>query len=398
MPKPDVLLYDDVHRWTYSRAVSAESALIENSKEAEHILFQYRQQLRQSQRFYLDDDFVKKSTEASMDFDQVKKWANIARLPYRKMWIEFDGRAKIATCRDLGTLLHQCDPQEACLRIGMLCETLDEETGVWAMTEFYDLGDDDPNFPEPVAVGGNSYFFAPEGPSYKVLHPGPPWESKEGSWYGFGNEDHIKKLAHISLGFRLPDESLTVHPEFENRLTFMLSQMKREILRQHTIRTPRSEHPNLAIEVSNQTRIELEENAGNMRWLITILAMMNQVPTIKHYFPANGHRIKRGKSVPYLDHNVITLKLPKENYLAIINRRLNKAAADRRKNRAHLVRGHFRTMEHGKGIQCRHAPTLVENGVGYCLRCEQKIRWIAEAQRGDASLGWVNHDYVVEAN
>lgn len=395
MSKDSGLLYDDVNAWTHLPVDKVVPGLDRDNKVGKQTLMRYRTDLRQSQRFYLSNDFLEKMMEVSADFEQVKRWTNIARLPYTKMWIEFDCQYKTEISRRRNTLIHPEDhPDNTFARMGLLLETLDQETGVWAMTGFMaEKGKDAEIFPT-----GMTFFFAPEGPSHICLRPGPPWDRGQGLWHGHPAEMQIMRYAHIGLGVT-GENGLAAHPEFDNRLTLANAPLMAEMIYQSAI-SSKSElsRRQMAEKFGHALRTELFEHAGIVRQVITVLAMMNQVPTVKHYFPAGGHRLRHRKSIPFLDHNVITLQLPKTKAIPYIVKTLNKESDDRRRNRAHMVRGHFRTIEYGKSSRCKHAPTMVENGVGICLRCEQMIRWIPEKQRGDASLGWVVHDYLVEAS
>lgn len=408
MPKPDALLYDDVHKWTFNQP---KDTLVfpyrRNTPDAERQLRDYRVLLRQAERFYLDDDFVSKSLEVSRDFNKVKTWVNLARLPYGVTWIEFDCRTKVTASRVAGTLAYDASIDDVPKRMGFLLQTIDENTGVWALTIFSssegageEVESQFPVFPHLL-----TFFLAPEGPSIIAVQPPKPWKHpfSEGMFGGFADKLGFdpQHLAHHMLGCgnKLEDGTVTAfHPEFENRLTMAHEPLHSIALKDAATRGGRNSEK-LGRFMSRMMRDTLDEERGIIRWLIAILGMMNAVPTIKHYFPAQpGHMWMRGRDVPFMAHNVVTLKLPKQNYIAYIHRKLRQESDERRRNRAHRVRGYFRTIEYGNAIRCKHAPTMVENGIGICLKCEQMIRWIPDGVRGDASLGWVNHDYLVEAS
>jgi hypothetical protein len=111
------------------------------------------------------------------------------------------------------------------------------------------------------------------------------------------------------------------------------------------------------------------DQGGMMRYLLGLLATINELPVeFKHVTTSKGFMAK-GNYRRFLDHSVITLKVPQTRYMALAR----KAVIAMRK-RAHQVRGHWRE-------DWRHPG--------------QKI-WIKEHQRGDASLGFVLHDYDVQ--
>lgn len=411
MPKPEVLLYDDVHRWSFGKPGDAftGTTLGGNSKEGEKIMRDYRVKLRQATRFYIGDDFLNLALDMSRDMEQIKKWVNLARLPYDHVWIEFDCREKVKNSERAGKLNLAPSLETVPQRMGWLLQTINQDTGAWAMTLFSALDEASPR------VHPMSYFLAPEGPSLDVMRPPPPWDvDGKGPWGGAPNLSDLEGIAHMAVAEdALAFASLTgaardgqtiklgMVPEFVNRIQMTQEPLWMAQFRDSAKRVHSPENYNRLYETMRQSASNaLMEESGVVRVAISILAMMNAAPNVKHYYaPAVGHRMKRGKFVPYMDHNEIVLSLPKTKPIPILIRALDKASAERRKNRAHMVRGHFRVVQHGKmALRCKHEPTLIENGEGYCLRCEQKIKWVAAHQRGDASVGWVNHDYLVEAS
>jgi hypothetical protein len=115
----------------------------------------------------------------------------------------------------------------------------------------------------------------------------------------------------------------------------------------------------------------IQEWMGVMRRIWALLANINDIP-LTHKATA----VSRGFMAPhhggyhkFLDHTVITLNVPERKDLAVIARKI--VAMSRR--RAHQVRGHWRKN----------------------WRKPDNRMWIREHQRGDASLGFVTHDYAV---
>lgn len=406
MPRPEIPLYDDVNRWTFNQPKDIRPEFsMPNTKEGEQALRRYRIQLRRAERFYFEDDFMEKVLELSSDFKKIKNWANLARLPYDAMWIEFDCHKKVQWSRDQNTLRDMnVNWDEVPRRAGYLLETIDKETGAWACTPFFDRTQGQADIVPDVV----SYFFAPEGPSHMVMNPPKPWDSTEFSSHGDDFRERMNAYAHIGLGITVSEKdknTIVRVPEFENRIQYANEPLFHLALQKraktfHGMPDKMDRVEKLGHAVGKVVRMALQEDAGVFRWIIAALALMNAAPVVKHYFgPATGHRMKRGKDIPFMGHNLITLKLPKTKPLRYLTTLLNRASADRRKNRAHMVRGHFRQIEAGVLLpfKCKHEPTSVTHGVGYCLRCERQIKWIAPHQRGDAGVGWVNHDYVVEA-
>jgi hypothetical protein len=111
-------------------------------------------------------------------------------------------------------------------------------------------------------------------------------------------------------------------------------------------------------------------SGAELRKALTLLSAINDVPTgVKHVELAHGF-FAQGRYRKFLDHHIVTITLPK-------GRDPQKVARDviaKARRRAHQVRGHWRRDWRHEGLRI----------------------WVHEHQRGDASLGFVTHDYRVE--
>jgi hypothetical protein len=118
-----------------------------------------------------------------------------------------------------------------------------------------------------------------------------------------------------------------------------------------------------------------------------ILSTINDLPVvIEHVEPSRGY-MARGNYKKFLKHSVVHLTVPETRWRKLIT----KAAAIVRR-RAHQVRGHWRNdWQRPLSVNCEH----VFNSQMVCERCRGRKLWIHEHQRGDASLGFVIHDYEV---
>jgi hypothetical protein len=131
---------------------------------------------------------------------------------------------------------------------------------------------------------------------------------------------------------------------------------------------------NLALDLATELKSEFNifhEVAGDLRYLWALLATINDLPVTFTDVRASKGYVARGRYRKFSDHRVINLKVPAARYRRIAARAI---AVSRR--RAHEVRGHWRR-------DYRH---------------EGQRLWIREHTRGDASLGWVRHDYTVTRN
>lgn len=138
----------------------------------------------------------------------------------------------------------------------------------------------------------------------------------------------------------------------------------------------------------------LNETTGNCRYLWALLAAINDVPTgIREVTAAHGYVSPFGKFRKFSDHKVVSLMIPKGRDPRKVARAV--VAASRR--RRHPVRGYFRMYQ--KGDPCAihdFRPDLNDSGKLSCHVCGSYKRWIADHERGDASLGYVTHSYDVK--
>jgi hypothetical protein len=114
----------------------------------------------------------------------------------------------------------------------------------------------------------------------------------------------------------------------------------------------------------------LTEWMSELRFIWALLAAVNDIPVgIKHVTPSKGY-VARGRYRKFVEHSVISILIPKQRDPQVFAREI--VAVSRR--RAHMVRGHWRRN----------------------WRSPDGKIWVNEHQRGDASLGFVLHDYSVE--
>jgi len=112
----------------------------------------------------------------------------------------------------------------------------------------------------------------------------------------------------------------------------------------------------------------LGELAHDARYLWSLLATINDLPTSMAVVKPTKGYVSRGSYKKFSEHTVISLTVPTKRYKTVANRAIAIA-----RRRGHQVRGHWR-------INRFHAGERI---------------WIREHVRGDTSLGFVLHDYAV---
>jgi hypothetical protein len=136
------------------------------------------------------------------------------------------------------------------------------------------------------------------------------------------------------------------------------------------------------------------ELASDVRYLWALLSAINDTP--KEYVavrPQKGHMVA-GQYKKFVEHTVIKLAIPGGKDLTKIAQRITRAA----RRRAHSVRGHWRKdWRFPLAAFCQHEfETVSDSQLAKCKLCSGRKIWIPEHDRGDASLGYVLHDYSVE--
>lgn len=112
----------------------------------------------------------------------------------------------------------------------------------------------------------------------------------------------------------------------------------------------------------------IAELQGDLRYLWALLATINDLPTKVEAVVASRGFVAKGRYRKFVDHSFITLNIPAKTYKKVAAKAIHAA-----KRRAHQVRGHWRKNWRKPGERM----------------------WIKEHERGDASLGFVLHDYKV---
>jgi len=135
------------------------------------------------------------------------------------------------------------------------------------------------------------------------------------------------------------------------------------------------------------------EYMGELRYVWALLAAVNDIPVgVKHVVPSKGY-FARGKYRKYSEHSVISILIPKGRDPTVVARKI--VAMSRK--RAHLVRGFWRrNWRKPLAPMCDHVLQTGPDGDLVCRHCGGEKFWVDEHQRGDASLGFVLHDYKIQ--
>jgi hypothetical protein len=339
------------HDWSHLVGPVKRRAALDQLWKPE--MLRTRKAIQQAERFTFDHQFLAQVIRMSNTGPHnVLRMTAFANLPFDKVWIEFDQNFRVDTNVAMGTTRNPRD--EDIGMGGFLVERTDKEPDVWMAMWFQGLAKDR----QKAYCGQCSYAFSARG---DLLHDAldkhilidekkewaPYWRDAWG-YIGAASEAH-KALAYArltSMGGTLP-----------------FSRLHKPLLTAE------------AIDVNDyyQTAKNMaHEGRGDLRFIVTALAMINLVPIEYEYKPSAGRYTRRLKNFDYLSHRSIRIIVGKKRIETVVDRAMSHEAM--RKKR-HKVRGHYRHYNRGK--------------------VNESIIWIETHERGDATLGFVTHSYSV---
>ncbi len=137
------------------------------------------------------------------------------------------------------------------------------------------------------------------------------------------------------------------------------------------------------------------EQASEIRFISVALALLCALPVKFTPYKPSGRAMMRGTTRPYLSSSIVTIEMPRSRrrIKEIEDRLLRAEEAQRR--RAHEVIGHYRTADAPPRSEALRldegAPPRWESYIDRDGKARWR-QWIAPHMRGDASLGFVQHD------
>lgn len=286
-------------------------------------------------------------------FALIESLRRSARTPHPKTWIEYDPRAKLRRLVEKG----------------------------------YSSGEPPAGFALPSRVG----WFINQYPNRETAYDAVVFVQRDDgrvtampwSWTWISDDDgHVTSL-YDEDEQRLMTGSEKIRPEDDEGAELAVG-----------IKGYRSDK--VAILANSKKFGELEEHAlrgmnSELRTIWALLATINDLPVSIERAAATGGYVARGRYRHFLDHSVVHLKVPGRRTIEQVAR---SAVMDARK-RAHEVRGHWRIFLWEAPRPCGERTAHVWDAANACA-CGAQRTWIAPHQRGDASFGFVTHEYLVE--
>jgi hypothetical protein len=337
--KPTATLFDEVYRATFSHPYTRRSiGFVDRSDRL-------RQHLRDARKFVLDDKmssfladlscaaFLKKEMSRKVAFRLVDQMRELARLPHKLTWIEFNLAAASQRARSFGITSPFDVPGERPRngRQGWLLNQHPTNETLFRLHIFESF----PEFGGPLTLPFAFAWHSDDQPSV--------WAQ---SLAGVDKENMSQSEMAVGVTGYRSDRCGIVIPEY-------------------------CDDPEPHTEKQHEAYRELLRcYSSSLRRVWALLATVNDLPVeVRSIIPAKGF-IARGSYHRFLDHKIITLRVPDTADV----KKIARDALAKARRRAHQVRGHWRKDYWHPG----------------------EVIWVHEHQRGDASLGFVLHDYVVE--
>lgn len=389
--------------------------------DIERRMLTYRMAMKRANRFLMDDDLTILVTEVAARTmpDTLAQRLHSAVVPYEDTWIEFDLDVKTGTSRRLKTHAEQIfnSPMEGATekkgRCGLLIQRHGEVAFSITMIEPFtihkrtkpDARPTDPFDPQDdvmlVSPVPCMYLFDPSGNPMSARGSAAPFTKNSAAvdetmmilrasgWGYYSKGDPLMRMPDQQrIPIIMPEplrpfSDIAIAPPYGDVQFFWAAHEMREWRTQFV--------EDLADATLQRT--------GMLRWTITLLAMLSEVPVrASERIQPSGTRLVNLQNKPYMDYHRVSLKLPRTKPVPYIERKLDKGEV--RHRRAHEVRTHWRTYIVDRALpRCGHQWLYDhENGYRLCELCGAYGRLIKEHVRGDASLGWVRKDYVLERN
>lgn len=409
------MLFDEVHEWTHHGGTLEFSG--PRRKAWESSCIDLRMTLRRARRFTLDDAFTREVVRrATVQAPKMLSLCHLANLPFDRVWLEYNMNARIDGQLAMGTgperhgeergpaafLIERHNPANpAMYRISHYGYHLDERDGVNRLDQGSPCGPcgyvvdlegmlpylaGHPN--EPRGVYGDRLPTIPkELPTARVREVE---DKMRAMGWGYFREAHDGTLEYMTIEALTRRGGVCIEGRFFSIVT------EEGIVRDSRRRDGRDRNSNSLL---NHFANDVMEGRGNLRFVMAALATMNVAPVTYIHREAKGFYRKRLRNIPYLDSHTVTIHCGRKRIETIVDHAFREHELAQRRKR-HEVRGHWALAEYAprgrRTVACVHEPAERDGDYAICGKCERLIHWRDHFERGDASLGFVQHDYEVK--
>lgn len=372
----------------------------------------YRRLFAQARCFNISNKALEVAVELSGEGPQkVAERLFMARLPFPKVWIEYDFKYKVI-CGNRNGFTESPSP-ETPERLGWLFQEDPSDPLRWTMTTWVSVTDKKPahiphqgemkssmsmvswmidtaNRSNPERIG------AIQAIDRQFLKGVVRWDGfqdnlgpehdREPAWQGF---------RHLGWGYTAgatdprydgmdPMRQLSIAPQLQHSINVGIEPMSRQIF-------PLTYEDQMTEQFVNSCI----ESRGDVRLAVALLSLINEVPIVETPNQKKGSFMGAGGVMrKYLHNNTVTINIPAKKPMKQIRSLLNSKVKSHKAR--HEVRGHWRTIVHKEDhIRKRTQPdgSIVEE---FIAKGQLERVWVKHHERGDASYGYVKHDYRVE--
>ena len=403
-------LFDEVHAWTYDGGSLPFSG--PRKRMWDSAALDLRIALRQARRFTFDDAFTR-AVVARSTVQAPRMLANchLANLPFDRVWIEYNMNARIDAQHTQGTGPPR-DGEDRGPAAFLIERHRASNPAMFriSQTGYHTPADGSPNSLDPdCAMGPCAYVVDLSG-----MLPYLASDADFGKAHEFGalggpslphgderTREVENKMRAMGWGYFHQDDDGNLAYATTEELTrrggvCLEGRFFRIIVEEALARDMRAGNDGNSSRMIEAFARDVIEGRGNLRFVITALAMMNVCPVTYVHREAKGFQRRRLRNIPYLDSHTITINCGSKRIEHVVDRAFRDHELAQKRKR-HEVRGHWALAEYGKGGRaCVHEPAERDGDYAVCGRCERLIHWRDHYERGDASLGYVHHDYEVK--
>lgn len=371
----------------------------------------YRRLLTQARPFNVDDKALEVALELSTEGpEKMAQRLFMARLPFPKIWIEFDFHQRVRIGEKLG-IAQALDPA-APERLGWLLQEDPGDPLRWSAITWASVNNNQPvHVPHQGEMLTSCSLYTWMVDTAKRVSPermgsinavdkeflkgvikvSPEAQAKHG-------EDSWRSFAHLGWGYTAADidqpdalrniermRQLTIADSLRDSISVGWEPMTYQMVKEgHT-----------TDEVREQFITSTMEARGDVRLIATLLALVNEVPIVESPTQQKGSFSGAGGMIrKYLSNRTVSINIPARKPLKQI-RKLFASKVKSHKAR-HEVRGHWRTIVHKEDhTRKRKQPdgTIVEE---FVAKGQLERVWVNHHERGDATYGYAKHDYKVQ--
>lgn len=333
--------------------------------EREKHLAPYKGLVRRARPYTLDRDATELVTELSSGAsinEKLSIYRRLSRLPFDVVWIEFDYLDRFHKRQELGTVQDTETPTDAPTKMGFMLERL-TDTEWRCMTVVAYRSESTPSG-RTCDVFGAVLVVSTEGPvEFRS------WIRNPGMRDGIKamNDQHAGMLGW-GFGVRKNGVDFNVAPSELKQTVAVDLPLSYEYIVNHMVESGRDPLMTARQYTERSIMDALNEIKGDLRFVVSSLAMLNEVPITITEARREGTTLVGGRLKPYMVNRVVSVNIPKTR--GRTRKAMSLLRLAERSMRRHEVAGHWKTVTLKGGMK--------------------ETRWIKNYERGDASLGYVN--------